>query len=272
VVWAFLGFLIFLVLIVFAGLRDYRKIPPEFGNLANGLGITLVRTWATPGEDGVGSPFQYGSCYGGTYRDLAVVVSTVVDNKRGVMGTGLAFRFIRPLSLSLFCSLNIEPFTATTIQDEYRDIYLKRFDTGIEALKAWAGEKDKALMLIRGGDIYSRLEGLVGLIQAINEINRTSLAGLRRAGFVVNDEGVILLVKEPAMLNRELMDGAFLLAQAFSGSGFGMPRGSSKVESQGLKVLAMILVFLFMGFIIAVMIAGIFKLKISPVLSIWGLY
>jgi hypothetical protein len=270
-VWAFLGFLIFLVLIVFGGLRNYRKIPPEFADLANGLGITLTRAWISPGAGELALPVRYGSCYTGTYRDMATAICTVVDNEDGAKGTGLVFRFIRPLTLSFFCVVNIDPFTAETISDEYRDIYLKRIDTGIEALKAWAGDKDKAMMLLRGGDVYTRLEHLVGLIQTINGIGGAGPAGLRRAGFMVNDQGVALLVEEPAMLSRELVDEVYLLAQTLSGSGFGIPGGSFTVKSQGFKVLVMILVVLFMGFIIGVIIAGIFKLKITPIFSVWGL-
>jgi hypothetical protein len=271
VVWAFLGFLIFMFLIIFKGLRNYRKIPVEFGNLANSLGITLVRTWATPGEGGASSPFQYGPCYAGTYRDLAVAVSTVVGNEGGMMGTGLVFRFIRPLSVSLFCALDIDPFTAMTIRDEYRDIYLKRIDTGIMGLKAWAGDRGKAMMLLRGGDVYAHLERLAGLVAGINGFDDAALPDLRRAGFMVNDQGITLLVAEPAMLNREIVEEAFLLAQVLSSSGFGMPGGLVRVESHGFKVLAMILLVLFMGFIIGVMITGIWKLKLTPVLSVWGL-
>ena len=270
-VWAFLGFLVFLALIVVAGLRNYRKIPVELTKMASGLGIALVRTWATPGEGRAGSPFQYGPCYTGTYRDLAVAVSTVVDNERGVMGTGLAFHFIRPLCLSLFCALYIDPFMATMIQDEYWDIYLNRVDTGIEALKAWARGKDKAMMLLRGGDVYTRLDRLAGIIQTINGLDGAALPGLRRAGFMVNDQGITLLVTDPSMLNRELVEEAFLLAQALSGSGFCMSGRSTAAPGRGVKVLVIILMVLFMGFVIGVMIVGIFKVKIAPVLSVWGL-
>jgi hypothetical protein len=269
VIWAFLGFLIFLVLIIFAGVRHCRKIPAEFANLASGLGMTLVRTGGPAGVGGPASPFRYGPCYAASYRDLATALFTVVDNEGGVRGTGLAFRFIRPLSLSLFSAVNIDPFTAETIPDEYRDIYLKRVDTGIVALKAWAGEKDKATVLLRGSNVYTGLERLARLVQGINS---AGLPGLRRAGFMVNDHGVTLLVTEPALLNREFVEEAFLLAQVLSGSGFGKSYGSAKAESHGLKVLAMILLVLFMGFIIAVMIAGIFKVKITPVLSLWGFH
>lgn len=267
-VWVLLVFLIFILLIVFAGLQSYGQLPPDFADLANGLGITPVRTWRHPGVGGGALPVRYGSCYAGTYRDMEVAVFTVVDNDRGILGTGLTFRFIRPLSLSLFCSFHIDSFAATTIQDEYRDIYLKRVDTDIEDLKAWSGEKDKAMMLLRGGDVNTHLEHLTGLVQGGD---REGLPGLRRAGFMVSDQGVSLFVTKSAMLNRELVDEAFLLTQALSGSGLGMPGGAARAESHGLKVLAMIFLILFMGFIIGVMIVGIFKLKITPILSILAL-
>lgn len=268
-IWAFLGFLIFLVLIIFAGLRHCQQIPAEFANLASGLGMTLVRTGGPPGVGGPALPVRYGSCYAGNYQDLATTLCTVVDHERGVRGAALVFRFIRPLTLSLFCAVNIDPFTTETTPDEYRDIYLKRVNTGIEGLKAWAGEKDKATMLLRGGNVYTGLELLARLVQGINS---AGLPGLRRAGFMVNDHSVTLLVTEPALLNREFVEEAFLLAQVLSSSGFGKSGGSEKAESPGLKVLAMILLVLFMGFIIAVMIAGIFKVKITPVLSLWGFH
>jgi hypothetical protein len=187
------------------------------------------------------------------------------------MGTGLAFHFIRPLCLSLFCALYIDPFMATMIQDEYWDIYLNRVDTGIEALKAWARGKDKAMMLLRGGDVYTRLDRLAGIIQTINGLDGAALPGLRRAGFMVNDQGITLLVTDPSMLNRELVEEAFLLAQALSGSGFCMSGRSTAAPGRGVKVLVIILMVLFMGFVIGVMIVGIFKVKIAPVLSVWGL-
>lgn len=267
-VWALLGFIGFLILIIFAGIRHCRNIPVEFKDLADDLGITLVRTWGFPGAGGAAAPVRFGPCYAGIYRGMAVAVCIVVDNEGGVRGTGLVFRFIRPLSLSLFCALHIDSFTAETIQDEYRDIYLNRVDTGIAVLKAWAGEKDKAMMLLRGGDVYVRLGGLAGLIQGINE---AGLPGLRRAGFMVNDQGVTLLVTEPAMLNRELVEEAFLLCQVLSGSAFGKPGGSAREDRRGFKVLAMIFLVLFLGFIIGVMITGILKLKTPPNTILMGI-
>lgn len=268
VVWAFLGFLIFLGLIIFAGLRNYRKIPVEFANVAHGLGITLERNWGFSSWDGAASPVRYGPCYTGTYRDLVVVISRTVDNEGRIIGTAFSLRLVRSLSLPLFGAFHIDPFASTIIADEYRDIYLKRVDAGIVGLKVWSSDQDKAMMLLQSGDVGTRLESLTTLLQRINS---TTLPGLPRAGFMVNDQVITLLVTDPAMLDRELVEGAFLLDQGLSGSGFGKPGGLVSAENRGSKVLAMMLLVLFMGFIIGVMVMGILKLKLPPVLSVWGL-
>ncbi len=271
-IWAFGGFLIFLVLIVCAGLRNCSRVPVEFSDLARDLGITLVRSWESPETGGAGSPIRYGPCYAAIYRELAITVATVVDHQGGVLGTGLSFRFMRPLSFPFFCALNVDPFAATMIRDEYRDIYQKRIETGIDTLKAWAGEKDKATLFLQSGDVRTRLERLAGLVLRSSGMeNHAGLPGLPRAGFMINERGISLLVKEPVMLNHELVEAAFGLCRTFSGSGFTLPGRSVVTRGRGLKVWAIMLLLLFMGFIVGVMIMGILKIKIFPLLSVWGL-
>ncbi len=270
-VWVLLGFLICVVVIVFAGLRNYSRIPAEYAGLARDLGITLARTWESPETGGAGSPVRYGPCYAGVYQELTMAIATVVDHERGILGTGLIFRFMRPLSFPFFCVLNVDPFAATAIRDEYRDIYLKRVDTGIDTLKAWAGGKDKATRFLQSGDVRTCLERLASLVLRSGGIDDTGLPGLRRTGFVINDRGASLLVKEPVMINRELAEAAFELCRAFSGSSFTLPGRSVVTRGRGLKVWAIMLLLLFMGFIVGAMFTGILKIKIVPLLSVWGL-
>lgn len=267
-VWAFLGFLIFLILIVFAGLRNYRRVPAEFADLARDLGIALVRSWEPPETGGSGSAIRYGPCYAGVYRESAIKIATVVDHERDVLGAGLSFRFMRPLSFPFFCALNVDPFAATMIRDEYRDIYLKRIETGIDALKTWAGDKDKATRLLQSGDVHACLARLAGLVLGGSGMDDAGLPGLRRAGFMINDRGMSLLVKDPVMLKHELVEAAFELCHAFSGSGFTMPGRFVVTRGRGLNVWAIMLLILFMGFIVGVMIMGILKIKIFPLLSV----
>jgi len=252
--WAFFAFLVFLTLILFLGWRNYGKIPPEFAGLARDLGITFKRTGYPRGTAGTVHPFIYGPCFEGTYRDMAVAVSTVVNAEEAVLGRRLTFSFTRPLGLSLFCASGIDFFSAAPVADEFRDIYLKRIDTGIAGLKAWAKEADKAMMFLRGGDVVTHLVHLTGHVKEINERDSANLPGLRRMGFMINDQGMTLLVTEPSLLTREVVEEAFLISQALSVSGHGVPGGSKTPDGPFFTGIMIFLVIAFIGFIIGVMI------------------
>jgi len=252
--WAFLAFLLFLTLVLFAGWRNYGKVPPDLAVLASDLGITFKRAGYPRGTTGTVLPFIYGSCFEGTYRDMALAASTVINAEEAVLGRRLTFSFIRPLDLTLFCAFGIDAFSSTPVADEFRDIYLNRVDTDIAGLKAWAKETDKATMLLRGGDVAAQLGELTDCARAINELDSTNLPGLRRVGFMVNNQGITLYVTEPSLLTRELIEEAFRLSQALSAAGYGMPGGSKKPAGPFFRGIVIILVIAFIGFIMGGMI------------------
>jgi len=258
-VWVFSAFLVFLILILFFGWRHQGKIPQEFAGLTNDPGITFKRAVYPRRGAGTIPPFIYGSCFEGIYRDTAVAASTVINAEDAVLGTRLTFSFTRPLTLSLFCASGIDIFSASPVADEFRDIYLKRIDTGITDLKAWAKETDKAMMLLRGGDAATHLEHLADHFRAINERDHANLPGLRRGGFMVNDQGVTLFTTASSLLTRELIEEAFRLSQALSAAGYGMPGRSKTSDGALIRGVMILLVIAFVGFIMGVMILGLLQ-------------
>ncbi len=267
-IWVFLAFLFFLAVIVFAGIRGGRKLPREIAATAERLGMTLKCKGDFSGWNGVRSSLRIGTVYAGMYRDLTAAVFTLVDHEGGKIGAALAFRFLHPLPFSLFSTFHLESFTTTEISDAYRDIYLEKIDAGVAGMKTWSREKDKTMMLLRSGDVGAHLKSLTDLLQRIDE---ASLPGLPRAGFVINDQGITLCVKDAALLDRELVERAYLLCRAVSGAGFGRPVGAVATEGRALKILATAFLVLFLGFIIGMMIMGILKMNISTLLSVRGL-
>lgn len=267
--WAVLAFLAFLFLILFAGWRSNGKVPPEFADLANDPGITLKRAGYSRRSAGPASPFMYGPCFEGIWRDVPVVVSTVIDEEKTVLGRRLAFSFIRPLHLALFCAFDIDAFSSAPVADEYRDVYLKRIDTGVADLKAWAKEGNQAGMLLLAGDVAVRLQRLTGHVKAINQHVGANLPGLRRAGFMINDHEVVLFVTEPSLLTRELVDDACQLSQALSGFGYGAPGESKRPEGLFCRRVAIFLAIALIGFILGTMILKLLQREGVPYFGGW---
>lgn len=199
-----------------------------------------------------------------------MTLSSVVNDQGSILGTSITFPFKRPLALSLFCAVNIAPFAATEIRDEYRDIYLKRVDTGVEVLKTWAKDKDKAGFLLRSGDVHEHLVRLSVYVQKINRSGAEDLNGLRQSGFVINDREVTLMVTNPAFLTRDIIEETYDLAQVLSGAGFGRSASVMPFERKGIILLAMVLLISFLLFILGAMIAGIFGLELTPFLNRLG--
>ena len=111
---------------VFAvGVIHYKRVPRELKRITESLGISLVRRWSIP--DGAGSvlPFRSGPFFSGTYRDMPISITSVINADRDVLGIRVTFHFVRSLAASLFSAYRINPYMSQTIPDAYRAICIK---------------------------------------------------------------------------------------------------------------------------------------------------
>ena len=254
-------FLCMFFCVIVVGVIHYKRVPRELKHITESLGISLVRRWSIP--DGAGSvlPFRTGPFFSGTYRDMPISITSMINADRDVLGIRVTFHFVRSLAASLFSAYRINPYTSQTIPDAYRDVYLQRIETEIAEMKLWAGNRDKAGRVLRGGDVPTRLARLCAVVDAGGNGTEQGVHDLPPPGFMINDRGVSVFVGEASTMTRELLDAVYDLAQVLDAAGDPDPGPAPTLKHGGPNIPVIILWVLFMIFIMGMIMAGIFEIE-----------